>query len=135
MSGAEDELESLRATNESLVADNTAKDAELAFLRERLTNLSSLVDELDLVLDSIESPLLSPKREPPRPPEDNVLSQSSPAFPGVKLRRETVLSSSGAGTKLALHTPTKQDRISDGSEERNSSEKKRGFFGKRHHPK
>jgi hypothetical protein len=105
---ADEEVAQLRAQLE-------AKDAEILFLRERLTNLRVLTEELSAVI--AEQPgLMSPKRQVPRPPVVSSPSRSPafsspaspppaevldspPAFPGIKLRRGTILNSSAG--KLA----------------------------------
>ena len=119
------EVAQLREENAALVADNAYKADEILFLRQRLANLAGMVDELDEVLAKMASPI-SPQRQPPRPPPvaevPRNLSASSPAFPGVKLRRETVLQ--GDAKKLAVAAQPSTE-----SPPKKPAERK-GLFGK-----
>lgn len=100
----------LKEENASLLELLSHRDEEVLFLRRRLASLRCLVSELDRTVSS--APPKSPRRQVPLPPpktaqsvtkETTMVRESS--FPGVKLRRETVLQQ--APDKLALKkTPT-----------------------------
>jgi hypothetical protein len=46
---------------------NELKDEEIAFLRERLQNLREMYEEMQLLVDSMKPPMLSPTRKVPVP--------------------------------------------------------------------
>ena len=102
----------------------TEKDDEIIFLRRRLDNIRYYVEELERAM----APPLSPTRGVPTPPTGKSPAQkpmdaSESAFPGVKLRRETVLSKN----KLAVTAvPSKLDE--EGSSSDINAEKKKGSF-------
>ena len=90
----EETVETLRAELAEARAACVAKDEEIRFLRRRLRRLRVLAEEL------CPQPR-TPRRAVPLPPEPTASLDSS--FPGIKLRRGSVLANNTG--KLALAQP------------------------------
>lgn len=114
---------------------------EVTFLRRRLNNLRLLLDQVDA---TVSGSMMSPRRAPPPAPGSAAAGgpvDGKSAFPGVKLRRDTVLSTSGNRLALApLQTTAasdkkekddnkKDDKKKDDKEDKDK--KKGSRFGKR----
>ncbi len=108
------EAHALRAERAALQALLAKRDAEILFLRARLSALREIGEEMAALLAAEKT--MSPRRPVPLPPGpvDATVAPALPffsvseekknsSFPGVKLRRETVLSSSAS--RLAFPAP------------------------------
>jgi hypothetical protein len=97
------EIEELSLEKSLLKEALANKEAEAVFLRERLTNLRALVGELGGQMEKSGLKSAAPQRPLAPVPTGGLPLPAQSAFPGIKLRRETVIKKNPE--KLAFATP------------------------------